>query len=73
MKNMSEDPKYDKKKLEKLWNLSYKDLVMAAEDGLRLPRFVLQAKVATQTGYMIWMTFAMVLATFAMAIATFFE
>ena len=67
---MNEDSKYPKEQLEKYWSLSYRELVIAAKDGLRFPRFVMQAKVAMETRRLIWMTFIMSLATFAMAIAT---
>lgn len=67
---MNEDSKYSKEQLEKYWSLSYRELVFAAKDGLRLPRFVMQAKVAMETRRLIWMTFFMALATFFMAVAT---
>jgi hypothetical protein len=71
---MNEEPRYNRERLEELWDMSYKEILLAAAElggNLREPRFVMQAKVAMETRRLIWMTFAMVVATFAMAIATF--
>ena len=75
---MTEDQKYDRAELERLWKLKYEDLVKAPGEPnarLREARFVMQAKVASETRFlgvvMAVATVVMAIATIVMAIGTF--
>jgi hypothetical protein len=62
---MSDGEKYDRKELERLWELDYKSLATdPGETGsLKEARFVMQAKIALETKSMIKSTFWLAVAT----------
>jgi hypothetical protein len=68
--------KYDQEDLRRLWNLDYESLAMAPADpkhpnvGMSEARFILQARVALETGSLIKSTFWLAVATIAVALGT---
>lgn len=72
------EKKYDLAELQRLWKLTYEDLVEAPgrpNARLREARFVMQTKVASETRrYMLWTagaTIVMAIATVMIAVGTF--
>jgi hypothetical protein len=77
---MSENDKYDREELDRLWKLNYEELAKAPgqpNGRLREARFVMQAKVAWETRLYMRVTTAatvvMSIATIVMMIGTFLK